>query len=82
MSKRRTQNQPRFPNQWRQIRQIRGLSRDAVAQAIGHDQPTHYDAIERGDVEPRVSLLVRLLDLYDCDVRQAYPRMVCTHIQH
>ncbi len=65
-----------YQNQWRMLRQLRGLKQLDVAHYLNHLNPEHYQDIERGRIFPQAKILFRLLALYRVEVGQAYPALM------
>lgn len=66
---------PRYPNQWRKLRTLRGYSKYQVAEKLGHEDEKYYLRIETGERFPGPRILFILLALMRVELRQAYPRL-------
>ena len=65
----------RYPNQWKAVRQLRGLTQRQVARYLGHLNTKYYSHIERGLRFPGPRILFRLLVLFDVRLRSVYPSL-------
>lgn len=65
-----------YQNQWRMLRQLRGLRQRDVAHYLSHLNIEHYQDIENGRIFPQAKILFRLLALYRVEAGQAYPALM------
>lgn len=65
--------QPRYPNQWRQLRRLRGYDQRQVARQLGHFDEKYYQRVEAGQRFPGPRILFILLTMMGAELRQAYP---------
>ena len=64
---------PRYPNQWRCLRQLRGFRQEEGASLLGPLNVEYYKDIEAGRRFPQERILFLLLALYRVSLPQAYP---------
>src|SRR4051812_38317234 len=65
-----------YPNQWRALRKLRGLSQERVARFLGHLNVNYYQDIEAGRHFPGPRILTVLLALFEISLHQAYPTLM------
>lgn len=64
-----------YPNQWRALRTLRNYRQSEVAKKLGHENVHHYQDIEYGKRFPKARILFLLLELYQVNLKQAYPAL-------
>jgi DNA-binding XRE family transcriptional regulator len=75
MSKQRreTPREAALNGQWAALRRLSGYSHEEVARFLGHEKASAYRRIEKGEREPKLSTVVRLAALFNCQLRHICP---------
>jgi DNA-binding XRE family transcriptional regulator len=72
-TRRETPREAALNGQWAALRRLSGYSHEEVARFLGHDKTSAYQRIEKGEREPKLSTVVRLSALFNCQLHHICP---------